>query len=97
MRYWAFDPFWAFGFGPVWVTEVWPRRSPPRVDPPAADKLEFVYPGARLTYVVVFPELGSAVRGMRLIVPGVEISQDEGATRALDFEIVFEQIVEVGR
>ena len=41
--------------------------------------------------------LGSVVRDMRLIVPGVEISQDEGAMRALDFEIVFEQIAEVGR
>jgi hypothetical protein len=94
IRYWAYDPFWTFGFGPVWVTEVRPRRAP-RVEPPQRDRLEFVYPGARLTYVVVFPELGRAVRDMRLIVPGVEIAMEEGGTQALDFELVFEQIVEV--
>jgi hypothetical protein len=93
-RYWAFDPFWTFGFGPVWVTEVWPRRTPPRVEAPVRDKLEFVYPGARLTYVVIFPELGGAVRDMRLIVPEVEITLEEGGARALDFELVFEQIFE---
>jgi hypothetical protein len=93
-RYWSFDPFWTFGFGPVWVTEVFPRRSPPRVEPPMRDRLEFVYPGARLTYVVVFPELGGAVRDMRLIVPEVEITWAEGGVRALDFDLVFEQILE---
>jgi hypothetical protein len=53
-----------------------------------------VYPGARLTYVVIFPELGGAVRDMRLIVPEVEITVEEGGARALDFELVFEQIFE---
>jgi hypothetical protein len=94
IRYWAHDPFFTFGFGPVWVTEVWPRRTPARVEPPVRDRLELVYPGARLTYVVIFPELGGAVRDMRLIVPEVGITQAEGSARALDFELVFEQIFE---
>jgi hypothetical protein len=34
---------------------------------------------------------------MRLIVPGVEIADAEGSVRTLDFELVFEQIVEAGR
>jgi hypothetical protein len=97
IRYWTYDPFWTFGFGPVWVTEVWTRRAAPRREPMMSDKLEYVYPDARLTYVVVFPELGAAVRDMRLVVPEVETTEEEGGFRALDFELVFEQIVEAER
>jgi hypothetical protein len=97
IRYWAHDPFWTFGFGPVWITEVRPRRPVDRSRVPVSDKLEFVYSDAKLTYVVVFPEIETAVRDMRLIVPGVEISWPEGGVSTLEFELVFEQILEAER
>jgi hypothetical protein len=97
IRYWSHDPFWTFGFGPVWITEILPRRTVQRAPAPVSDKLEFVYSDAKLTYVVVFPEIGTAVRDMRLVIPGVEISSAEGGVSTLEFELVFEQIVEAQR
>jgi hypothetical protein len=93
LRYWRPAPFWTFGFGPVWITEVRPR--PVRTQPvPVRDKLEFVYSDARLTYVVIFPELDRAARNLRLIIPDVGVSAPEGGEGVLEFELVFEQILE---
>jgi len=91
VRYWHPDPFWTFGFGPVWIMEVRPRPVPPPPRP-SPDKVEFIYGGARLTYVVIFPEIDPMGREMRLIVPGVAVTEDEGSERHLEFELVFEQI-----
>jgi hypothetical protein len=96
LRYWRPDPFWTLGFGPIWITEVRPR--PVRARPaPIADELEVVYHDAKLTYVVVFPEVESTVRDMRLIVPGVGFRSAEGGEDTLEFELVFEQILEPER
>jgi hypothetical protein len=59
--------------------------------------LEVVYHDAKLTYVVVFPEVESTVRDMRLIVPGVGFRSAEGGEDTLEFELVFEQILEPER
>jgi hypothetical protein len=93
LRYWRPDPFWTFGFGPVWIMEVRPR--PVRTQPaPVRDKLELVYGDAKLTYVVIFPELDRAARDMRLIIPEVGVRSAEGGEETLEFELVFEQIYE---
>jgi hypothetical protein len=93
LRYWHPDPFWTFGFGPVWITEVGPPpvRAPP---PPPRDKLEVVYGDAKLTYVVIFAELDRSARAMRLIIPEVGVRLAEGGEEAVDFELGFEQIYE---
>jgi hypothetical protein len=41
---------------------------------------------------VVFPEIGRTVRDVRLVVPDIRPGAD-GAGVALDFELVFEQIL----
>lgn len=96
IRYWHYDPFWSIGVTPVWVREIRPAR-PPRasaaLDP---EREETIYRDARLTYVVVFPELGREARDVRLIVPGVRLRSDEEPERSLSFELVFRQIVTVG-
>lgn len=93
LRYWHPDPFWTFGFGPVWIMEVRPRPIPPPPRP-TPDKLEFIYGDARLTYVVIFPEVDRNGRELRLIVPGIGVREDEGSERELEFELVFEQILD---
>ena len=92
MRYWYPAPYWT-GYGPVWITEVWPHAAHA---PPASvrDKREFVYGGARLTYVVIFPELDQAASDMRLIVPDIGVRAVEGGEQTLEFELVFMQIQE---
>jgi hypothetical protein len=52
VRYWHADPFWTFGFRPIWITEVMPARPRPV---PVRDEVEMIYDGARLTYVLIFP------------------------------------------
>lgn len=97
LRYWHYDPFWTFGAGPVWIMEVGPRPPVRRDVPRPHERREFVYHDARLTYVVVFPEIDRASRDLRLIVPGVGVRAAEGAEQMLEFELVFEQIPEAER
>lgn len=97
LRYWHYDPFWSLGVGPVWIMEVGPRPPVRRWLPPGQEEREFVYHDARLTYVVVFPEIDRTSRDLRLIVPGVGVRQAEGAEGMLEFELVFEQIPEAER
>ncbi|MDH3223428.1 MAG: hypothetical protein OEO23_06905, partial [Gemmatimonadota bacterium] len=98
IRPWHFDPFWTLGIGPVWIHEIRrPRRVSPRLEVRSLDREEVIYEGANLTYVVVFPELRRTVRELRLIVPAVELLSDEGTVEALDFELIFDQWVEVPR
>jgi hypothetical protein len=97
LRYWRHDPFWTFGVGPVWIMEVEPRPPLVRREAPAPERREFVYRDARLTYVVVFPEIDRASRNLRLIVPGVGARGAEGTEQVLEFELVFEQIVDAVR
>jgi hypothetical protein len=92
VRYWRPDPSWTFGLGPVWITEVRPRSERPQVAP-AVDRTELVYGHAKVTYVVVFPELDRMARDMRLIIPEIGVSAVEGGEETLEFELVFEQIV----
>ncbi len=94
LRYWHYDPFWVLGAGPVWIMEVAPRPPLQRQLPAVHDKREFVYRDARLTFVVVFPEIDRASRDLRLIVPGVGVRATEGAEQSLEFELVFEQILD---
>lgn len=93
LRYWRPDPFWTFGFGPIWITEVHARPVRP-APPPVRDKVELVYSDAELTYVVVFPELSRMARDLRLIVPEIGLRSAEGGEETLEFELVFEQICE---
>lgn len=93
-RYWHLDPFWALGVGPVWVMEVGPPQPAVRRTRPAPERRELLYHDARLTYVVVFPEIDRTSRDLRLIVPGVGVPDAEGGERLLEFELVFEQILE---
>jgi hypothetical protein len=96
LRYWHYDPFWTFGFGPIWITEVRPRTV--RREPMGTSgKLEFVYEGAKVTYVVVFPEIDRTARDLRLIIPDVGMSTQEGGEEWLVFELIFEQILEPER
>jgi hypothetical protein len=89
VRYWHYEPFWTLGIGPVWIREVRPAAAHPAPD---AQREEVIYDGARLTYVVVFPEIERTVRGVRLVVPDIRPGA-YGAGVALDFELVFEQIL----
>lgn len=91
LRYWRPHPFWTFGFGPVWITEVRPgaARMPAA---PVRDELEVIYGDAKLTYVVIFPELDRAARDMRLIIPEIGVRISEGGEETLEFDLVFEQI-----
>jgi hypothetical protein len=93
---WRYDPFWVMGPGPVWIMDVRPRPVIPRRAPLDPEREEIVYRDAKITYVVVFPQLDRTVRDVRLIVPGVSIRSDEERGPTLDFELLFRQIVEVG-
>jgi hypothetical protein len=96
LRYWHYDPFWTLGIGPIWVHEIGPppARRQAEADP---SRDETVFSDARLTYVVVFPELGRSVRDLRLIVPDVRIRPEGEPERTLEFELAFRQILTVGR
>lgn len=96
-RYWHYDPFWALGFGPVWIMEIGPPAPVVRREPSAPERREFVYHDARLTYVLVFPEIDRQARDLRLIVPGVGVQAVQGSEQMLEFELVFEQIVDPTR
>lgn len=67
-----------------------PLRERPRL---SAE--ETIYRDARLTYVVTFPELPRTVREVRLIVPDIRILEEGDVVDPVDFEVVFDQIVEV--
>ncbi len=97
LRYWHHDPHWAFGMGPVWIMEVGPPRPMVRREARSPERRELVYHDARLTYVLVFPEIDRTARDLRLIVPDVGIPDAEGGQRLLEFELVFEQILEAER
>jgi hypothetical protein len=98
MRPWHFDPFWTIGIGPLWIHEVRrPSTLTRRSDLRSLDREEVVYADARLTYTVVFPELRRTDRELRLIIPAVQLRSDEGTEETLDFEVIFEQLVEVAR
>ena len=61
---------------------------------PVPDKLELIYSSARLTYVVVFPEVDPGAGDLRLIIPDVGVRAGEGGERSLEFDAVFTQIPE---
>lgn len=94
-RYWHYDPYWQLGLGPVWIWEIQRRPPPPPRERPRPSREETIYRDARLTYVVTFPEMPRTVREMRLIVPDIRMVEQGDVTDSVDFEVVFNQIVEV--
>lgn len=94
-RYWHYDPFWQLGIGPVWIWEVRPARERPPRQRPEPRREETIFSDARLTWVITFPELPRTVREMRLIVPDIRMVEEGEVVRTVDFEMVFDQIVEV--
>lgn len=96
IRPWHYDPFWSMGVRPVWIVEIAPpsrARAPMSADLPLRE--ETIHRGARLTWVVVFPELERTVRDVRLIIPEIQVRKDGELLKTLEFEMVFDQIVEV--
>jgi hypothetical protein len=85
-----YDPFWDFGPRVVWVRRIVSEKSVGN----QPEKLETIYNDAKITYLVVFPELSETVKDMRLIIPGITIQENQ-TTKSLDFELVFNQIIEV--
>lgn len=94
LRYWHYDPFWTLGVGPIWIREIGPPRAigePTAYDP---EREEIIYRDAQITYVVVFPQVERLAKNLRLIVPGVRVSTETQQDQALEFEMVFEQILD---
>ena len=87
-------PFRRLGPHSLWINEFRSTRATGQGLTGALDKIEVVYSDARLTYVLVFPEVKPALGGMRLIVPEVDIPPDAEVGELLEFELIFEQIIE---
>jgi hypothetical protein len=94
-RYWQYDPFWTLGIGPVWIHEVYTAPRSRTAPSGPSEREEVIYADAKLTWVVVFPELERTVRDVRLIVPDIRLRDEE--ERSLDFEMTFRQIIEARR
>ena len=59
------------------------------------DREEVVYDGAKITYALTFPELKVEVEDYLLIIPEVNIEDENGTVRILKFKMIFDQIVKV--
>ncbi len=54
-----------------------------------------VYDGAKITYALTFPELKEEVEDYLLIIPEVNVEDEDGTVRILKFKMIFDQIVKV--
>ena len=86
-----YDPFWSYGGGARWTRRA--RKVTSSVKLP--DREEVVYPGAKITYALTFRELIEEVEGYRLIIPEVNVEDEDRTARSLKFEMIFDQIVTV--
>ena len=85
-----FDPYWSFGTNLVWVKRVYKTGKGKKLP----DRIEEVYDDAKITYALSFPALNEDVKDYRLIIPGVEISEND-KKEVLKFEMIFDQIIEM--
>ncbi len=83
------DPFWGFGPRVIWVRRINTEKSVGN----RPEKEEVIYHNAKITYLVTFPNLQETVKDVRLVIPGVTI-QKADKTASLNFELVFNQIIE---
>ena len=91
IRHVRYDPFWSFGGGAYWIRTVHSVSSKVKLP----DREEEIYDGAKLTYALTFPELKEEVDNYRLIIPEILITDEDGKTRSLKFELIFNQIVTI--
>ncbi|MCH7495732.1 MAG: hypothetical protein IH825_06540, partial [Candidatus Marinimicrobia bacterium] len=59
------------------------------------DRMEEIYNGAKITYVLTYPELNKEVQDYRLIIPGISVIDEDGSVREIIFETGFDQITEI--
>ena len=86
-----YDPHWGFSSRVVWVKNI-RKKSSQNILP---DRMEEIYNGAKITYVLTYPELNKEVQDYRLIIPGISVVDKDGSTREIIFEIGFDQITEI--
>ena len=86
-----YDPHWGFSSRVVWVKNI--RKKSSRNKLP--DRMEEIYNGAKITYVLTYPELNKEVQDYRLIIPGISVVDEDGSVREIIFETGFDQITEI--
>jgi len=86
-----YNPFWSYGGGARWTRRA--RKVTSSVKLP--DREEVVYDGAKITYALTFPELKEEVEDYLLIIPEVNVEDEDGTVRSLKFKMIFDQIVNV--
>ncbi|MCH7495483.1 MAG: hypothetical protein IH825_05255 [Candidatus Marinimicrobia bacterium] len=86
-----YDPHWGFSSRVVWVKNIRKKNSL-NILP---DRMEEIYTGAKITYVLTYPELNKEVQDYRLIIPGINVVDEDGSAREIIFEIGFDQITEI--
>ena len=86
-----YNPFWSYGGGATWTRRVRKVTSSVKL----LDREEAVYDGAKITYALTFPELKVEVEDYLLIIPEVNIEDENGTVRILKFKMIFDQIVKV--
>ena len=86
-----YNPFWSYGGGAAWTRRVKTVSSSVKLP----DREEVVYDGAKITYALTFPELKEEVEDYLLIIPEVNVEDEDGIVRNLKFKMVFDQIVKV--
>ncbi len=86
-----YNPFWSYGGGATWTRRV--KKVSSSVKLP--DREEVVYDGAKITYALTFPGLKEEVEDYLLIIPEVNVEDEDGTVRSLKFKMIFDQIVKV--
>ena len=86
-----YNPFWSYGGGTTWTRRAKKVNSSVKLP----DREEVVYDGAKITYALTFPELKVEVEDYLLIIPEVNIEDENGTVRILKFKMIFDQIVKV--
>ena len=86
-----YAPFWSYGGGSRWTRRVRKVTSSDKLP----EREEVIYDGAKITYALTFPELKEEVENYLLIIPEVNVEDENGTIRSLKFKIVFDQIVKV--
>jgi len=86
-----YSPFWSYGGGAAWTRRV--KKVTNNVKLP--DREEVLYDGAKITYALTFPELKEEVEDYLLIIPEVNVEDEDGTVRSLKFKVIFDQIVKV--
>ena len=86
-----YEPHWGFGSRVVWVKNI-RKKSSRNILP---DRTEEIYNGAKITYVLTYPEINKEVQDYRLIIPGIIVVDEDGSVREIIFETGFDQITEI--